>query len=526
MNMRTRILGLIFPLLALSAPITKPDDYAATSAWQFKNFKTKEYGWDIYRDTFIGIPPSEDPWSSAFDVLFYNQLYKSKLSKSGNCYGMSLLSLMILKNGGHLGYCAPIPQYSGDIFGTMTLPNGDDAGPSDPMLRRAINIMHGHQVNLPTLQYILDIIAQNANRNGSFAYNRFVTLQMQNDLTLVSVTKTLNPDDGGHTMVAYRAQDFGGGNRRLYLYDPNRTWADPMSRTWYQTEQNFIQISGNSWSFDHGDGIWSGDPASGGNLIIIPISVTGPHSRSPASLGLQIIGKILTTLLVSGDSVKVEQVTDAEGKRLFNPGTHEVDTDPATGMKDMFLWYPSDEGSSTTKGERVLFKLGSSGGTLKVYLTSSDSGYTLRSLDARNQVSITARGGRGTDAITFHHAGGAAARVSLENGRGTGEYDVQFVQATQPRARLQVLTSSRMQIPEGSTVELALTNQDRALSVSSPIAPVQYDLEMKTITRYGETSLDRRGIVQAAGTVQTVQPQDWLNLQKSEILERRTSLGQ
>jgi hypothetical protein len=386
--------------------------------------------------------------------------------------------------------------------------------------------MHGHQVNLPTLQYILDIIAQNANRNGSFAYNRFVTLHMQNDLTLVSVTKTLNPDDGGHTMVAYRAQDFGGGNRRIYLYDPNRTWADPASRTWYETDQNFIQINGNSWSFDHGDGIWSGDPASGGNLIITPISLTGPHARTPASLGFEIIGKILTTLLVSGQSATVEQVTDGEGKRLFKPGTYEVDTDPGTGMKDMFLWYPSDQASIATKGDRVFFKLGNSGGALKVQVTSSDSGYTLRSMGARSELSVTARGGRGTDVITLYHTGGSATRVSLENGRGTSEYEVQFIQSTQPRERLQVLTSRRMRVPEGAPIEVEVTDQDRALAVSSPTATVQYDLEMKTVTRRGEASLDRRDVVQSAGTVQTMQPRSWQNLRTTEILERVRSLGQ
>src|SRR5258708_17959433 len=104
-------------LIALGLPVARSDDYAATSAWQFKNLKDPTFSWDLYRDTFIGIPPNEDPLSSPFDVLFYENLYKSKLSESGNCYGMSLLSLMILQNGGHLGYCAPIPQYSGDIMG-------------------------------------------------------------------------------------------------------------------------------------------------------------------------------------------------------------------------------------------------------------------------------------------------------------------------------------------------------------------------------------------------------------------------
>ena len=79
--------------------------------------------------------------------------------------------------------------------------------------------------------------------------------------------------------------------------------------------------------------------------MIIPISVTGPHSRSPASMGDQIIGQILTTIFISGSDAQIEQVTDAQGRRLFKPGTIEVDTDPATGMLRMLPWYPSDQGS-------------------------------------------------------------------------------------------------------------------------------------------------------------------------------------
>src|SRR5262249_43984234 len=158
-----------------------------------------------------------------------------------------------------------------------------------------------------------------------------------------SITKDLNPNDGGHTLVAYRAVDLGGGSKKIFVVDPNRTWGNPSDQTWYNTESNFIQITNHAWSFDMGgsDGTWSGDPGNGGNLVITPISVTGPHSRSPASLGDTIIGKLLNTLLLSGDSARVEQVTDSRGRRLFKPGTSELDTDPATGMGNTFPWFIS-----------------------------------------------------------------------------------------------------------------------------------------------------------------------------------------
>jgi hypothetical protein len=517
---RIRIILGAVALITSSIPAGAQSDYAAKSAWQFNNFKCcppmpppdPTFSWELYRDSFIGIPPTEDPVSSAFDVLFYQQIYKDKLAKDGNCYGMSLLSLMILKNGGHLGYCAPVSQYSGDIFG--------QTGPTDPMLMRAINIMHGHQVNLPTLQYMLDIIASHANRDGAFAYTRFTDLKLRQDLTLISITKSLNPNDGGHTLVAYDAQDLGGGNKRIFVYDPNRTWADPASRTWYQTGQNYVQISGSSWSFDLGTtGTWSGSPASGGNIIITPISITGPHSRTPASLGGAIIGKILNTLLLSGQSARIEQVTDANGKRLFKPGTFEVETDPSIGMKNMLPFFPSDQTRAGDNGGLILFQLGSSGGLLKVQVTGSESGYTLRSIGAQSQVIVTARGGRGTDVISLHQIGSSEPRIRIENRRGTSEYDVRFIQATRPRELLHVLSSTRVRVPADAQVEFGVSDRDRALSIYSSSATLQFDLELKTVTREGEKSLARKGVALAPRTQQIVQPQNWLKLQDTEVIE-------
>jgi len=509
-------------VVALSAVASRGDDYAKDNGWWFRNFKDPTLSWDIYRDTFIGIPPTESAAASLFDALFYTKICKTELAKTGNCYGMSLLSVMIRKRGGHMGYCMPVPQYSGDIAGDCSKPTG----PSDPALRRAINVMHGHQVNLPTLEFILDVIAKHKNRDASYAYDTFAAVLMQEGPALVSITKELAPGKSAHTMVAYRAEDLGSSGRRIYVYDPFRSWADSDStvRDWYQTNQNFIQINGTSWSFplrgwSCGVETWSGDPASGGNIVIIPASVTGPHSRSPASLGGGIIDQILNTILLSGGSAEIEQVTDAQGKRLFKPGTYEVDTDPATGMRNMFPWTPSGQaGPQTGSNSTILFQLGSARGALTVRVKGSQSGYTLRSMGARNQVSVTARGGQGTDAITLAHPGSSDARIELANTRGTSEYDIEFIQATGPKEALHVLSSNRMRIPDGARVELAMTDQSRALTVSSPTANIQYDLELRAVTGKETQSLNKTHVTQAAGTLQTVQPRSWADLQKTEVL--------
>jgi len=502
-------------VMCVLAALARAQHYAERNAWHFDNFKDPTYSWEIYRDSFTGIPPDYDPWSSAFDVLFYDQVYKDKLSANGNCYGMSLLSLMILKKGGHLGYCVPIPQYSGDIFA--------GGGPSDAALRRAINIMHGHQVNLPTLQWILDIIAQSKNRDGAFAYSVWQDTKLKKDLALISITETLNPADGGHTLVAYDAQDLGGGNRRIYVYDPNRNWANPgmAGRGWYTSGQNFVQINGSSWTFTMAgtSGVWSGSPASGGNILITPASVSGPHSRSPASLGDQIIGKVLTQLLLTGAAAKIEQVTDANGKRLFRPGTFEVDADPSTGMLNMIPWIPSDQVERRRDLGHMFFRLGGPSSALTVQVRGGDAGYTLWTGGPRNQVMVKSRGGRGTDQITLLEPGAAGSRILLHGRRDAEEYDVQFVQATAARDRVHILRSSRLRIPNGDRVTLSAADYSQVLEIESHAGTIHYDLELQTLTRQGVETLVKRSITQQAGALQTFRPRDWSDLKSRDVIE-------
>jgi hypothetical protein len=517
--MKSRVTSLLLTAF-LVCPV-QADDYASKNGWRFLNFSDPTFSWDLYRDTFIGIPPSEDPFSSAFDVLFYEQVYKSKLSADGNCFGMSLLSLMIQKNGGHLGYCGPVTQYSGD-------PTSTAMGPTDPMLRRAINVMHGHQVNLPTIQFLLNIFAQHFNRDGAYAFDQFNYWQTRGDLTLVSITKDLNPSDGGHTLIAYRAVDLGGGNKKIYVLDPNRTWGSTTDQAWYDTESNFIQITNHAWSFDMGgsDGTWSGDLASGGNIVITPASVTGPLSRSPASLGDTVIGQLLNTLLLTGDGARIEQVTDARGKRLYKPGTTEIDTDPSTGMVNMIPWFLSDQRSGKRQiGAVLLFQLGSSGGALRVSVSAGPAGYTLSSTSGRTITSVSARGGMGTDVLTIRNPGTAVTSVSLENQRGASEYDVTITRAKTPHSQVRLLSASRLRINGEGVVEIGLANAGEGLEVSSRQAALRYDLTLTQITRRGPEAITRSEVIQNPGAARTVQPQDWQKLKTAQVVEQWRTLA-
>jgi len=529
--------------MAIQAPA---QHYAEVNGWWFHNFRTSsgipgsaDFPWDLYRDAYLGILPTRDPWSSGFDVLFYDLVYEKELGSKGNCYGMSLMSLLIVQKGGHLGFCAPLSQYSGDISGTSCCDNKGNAfytGPSDPRLRRAINQMHGHQVNLPTLKLILELIAKAKNRDGSYAYNQVLYYKMRNDPTLVSVTKSLNPDDGAHTMVAYDARVFNG-QKRIFLYDPNRTWGNPSAsqRGWYQSNRNYITIDSTgsgSWHFHHSDSsgvpkYWSGSPSSGGNIMITPISVTGPTSRSPSSLGLN-VSDILTTFFIAGDGAGLEQVNDSKGKRLFKPGTMEVDINPATGMLNMMPWYASDEdglaGDARGSGT-VYFLLGNPGGPLDLQIRSGSTGYRLHVAGPRSHLLIQARGGRGRELLTIQDIGTAAPSLTLRNTAGMKEYEVEFTQIIQPAERASVFRMTKLTVAQNAPVELRITQNQTALEVTTLESAVGYDLELRSRTRKGEKVIEQPHLQIQAGHSQVVQPRSWLNLRKEDLQREVRAIG-
>ncbi len=475
--------------------------WTADNGWAFRNFDTAEFSWELYRDTFIGIPPTRDPAASGFDVLFYDYVYKSELGANGNCYGMSLTALLILEKGGHLGFCAPCAQYSGDLSATA-------AGPTDPRLYRAINQMHGHQVNLPSLKQYLEIIALAKNRDGLFAFEQAQYYALRDDPVLVSITKSLSPIDGGHTMAVISALDFGVNDKRIYLYDPNRSWYDPASQSWYTGGSNYIRIkSDRSWEFVMAGGTtWSGNPSSGGNIIITPISLAGPRARTPSSMGLNAL-TFINEFFIYGSGSDLEQVTNSQGKRLFKPGTKEIDTDPATGLLNIVPFYPSDQGAPYDFS--IYYQLDNPGGELDVQVRNR-GGYRLDIAGMLSHLRLEAIGGEGSDIFRIRDMGTASPSLILFNNAGAQSYNATFTQIVRPGQEARVFKMTGLQSEAGLPVQLQIVQNQSALELFSEKAHLAYNLEIERRLVGGVIDTVRLPAVQLdPGNIQVIRPPDW-----------------
>lgn len=501
--------------------------YAEEFGWFFVNFDTPILEWDRYRETFIGIPPERDPVSNGFEVLFYDQVYREELSSGGNCYGLSLMSLLMRKKGGHLGYCLPVHQYAGD-----SLPPYN--GPSDPVLLRRINQMHGHQVNLPSLRFYLDIISQGKNKDGVYAWQQADYYLQRDDFVMVSITGSTSPQDGGHTMVVYDISEVMG-EKRIWLYDPNRSWYNEEQRLFYTANipsnaSNCIRIEDNGdWWFEKAsddldtDGnefeTWSGGPGGGGNIMIIPVSVAAPRTRSPVSLGLDSVAEFVNTFTISGEGAELRQVTAAGGRRLFQPGGKEIDIHPDTGIRNVVPWFPSEGGSRYTF--ETYFQLGAPKGALNFEVQPGAEGYRAGIGGRRGVIQIVARNARGLDGFAVAKPGTPYPSLELRNTGEAESFDVTFTQIVRPGAETRTFKLENLQIQPRAELRLGIGANQSELIVSGPRTAAVFDLTVIKNENGAEESARLTGQRIEAGEAAGIGPRGWDRVAKETILIRK-----
>lgn len=565
--------ALVLFLLGLGCAISQgplqaqDTEFVEEHSWRFDNFQTFEdlpwtgnLSWELYRDTFIGIPPTQSVASSGFDVAFYTAIFERELTEPGNCFGMILLSYLIQEKGHHLGLCAPVRQYEGDNTGTGVDLDGDGndddvdgdgsvdtnwtrgpTGSDSTEVRRAINRMHGHQINLPTLRHLMDILQQHANRDGNFAFEQARKYIEKEGAAPISVTQSLSPQDGGHALLAYdtRVQRNNSGTvqtKEIFVYDPNRPW-NTADSTWYQNGNNVITIDAQTgeWTFDMaGPDTWSGEPAGGGggvvdyslgdvlggadqhggNLVVIPASVTAPKARGPGSLGLS-APSLANTIAIYGDGASIEGASSPDGP-----------------LDNVVPWYPSDtppDGGRYDFGVYVV--LGEPEETIDLEVQSGENGYQLTLAGPNSHLDIQSKDATGTDVLSIENLGSARPGLGLRSASGA-PYRIAFHQQNmtvdfERETRSFVLPEFRP--PSEASVHMRVGGAgENAFSVQSPEVDLQYDLQVERVVGDDVQTLTQQDLQVPAGRQQVIQPKQWqslregaLQIQEQQLVEPR-----
>lgn len=345
--MKTRYLIFALTVCLLVAPGAQAQDqnWVKNNTWYFDNFVKDILPWSMFRETFIGVAPSP---AADFDQVFYDNLYKDQLAAEGHCYGIDVMAMLMLKNGGHLGYCHPPYMYSGTIASNTNpdpMPSNDSIGPADPNLKMAIGLVHGNQINHGFLSYLLDVIAIAKSRDGRYAYDQVNFYLAQNDPPVISITKDISPADGGHVIIPFFTKNMGA-TKRIYVYDPNRSYYKTglNGRLFYTMDSNYIEVNNatGAWKFNMGTSaspsFWSGSPGGGGHCMVIPLSVAGRRDRLPQSL-LADGAYALNTIFIFGN-VQVEQFSNLSGdKRFYNDARTDMEPCEENRMNNIMPFF-------------------------------------------------------------------------------------------------------------------------------------------------------------------------------------------
>lgn len=442
--------------------------------WGFVNFGTPSFGWDIYRNSFYGIPvDSGTSWFTApFDKLFYDLAFETTLADpsgtgggAGNCFGLSILSLMINNYGGYKGFCAPTIQYT-DVDA-----NGS---PTTPGLLRAINIMHGHQISLLFIQSVIEQANGGHSLDAAYAVTRAQQDIAREGPVIVSITKGLLPTGGGHAIIGYAVENNGPGKYKIKVVDPNRIWHDTSARHrgWYTSDSNCVYVDGHKWSFSmagrpvpwptdgRDDTVPGGTPGSG-NLTIFPISVAGPTSRTPSSLGLGVT-QLLTRVFIMnrGGALRgrISQVENADGKRLFrDPEQYVVDWDTATGICGMVPYYPM---AAPPNGLLWPFELYFHKGPLNaasVDFNTGEGNAEIVAGDNRGYVRIRCDDADLSARLRYSGLGSAQPTVIVENASQPTVVDIELLVPVQPGTTNRVWKLTGVEIPANAQTAIRLS---------------------------------------------------------------------
>ena len=536
-NYRRYSLLLLAGLFLLLSDATAQEEHPAeTYGWGFVNFGTPSFPWDIYRNSFYGIPvDSNTSWFTApFDKLFYDLAFETTLADptgtgggAGNCFGLSILSLMINNYGGYKGFCAPTIQYSEtDMSGA----------PTTPGLLRAINIMHGHQISLAFIQHVIEQVNGGHSFDAAYAVNRATQDIAREGPVIVSVTKGVLPTGGGHAIIGYAVENKGGGKYWIKVVDPNRIWADTGAgdRGWYTSDSNNVYVDGHHWSFS-----MAGRPVpwpceddttapggcvpnpGGGNLTIFPISIAGPTSRTPSSLGLgvtQILSKVFIMNKEGALRGRILQVHDAEEKRLFaDSSIYKVDWDSTTGMRAMVPFYPM---AAPPNGVLWPFELYFHKGQLN---SASVDFYT-----GEGQAEIVAGDNRGyirifcdkpevSARLRYNGLGGAEPTVIVENASEPITVDIELLVPIQTGTTNRVWRLKDVSIPAKS---------EEGIRLSVDLyggATVQGHSSKESTLTYEQLSLNAKQNVVAEHVV--VVPMEGKTISSGEWVERKGKAG-
>ena len=359
-------------------PLTRDFD-AALNGWNFNNWgEPSPFDWDLFRDTYLGINPTQDCVQAPLDCAFY-EIFKNSAA-GGNCGGMSLLALALFKYGGYMGFCSPAGFYTGT------------SEPDRADLHRAINIIQARQFSVGGIENFLDVVDAGNLNDAEAAYARIEEGLGSNNFCILSLANGVF-GDAAHTVIPYNCYS-SGGTKYLELWDPNFP-ADDNPGHYGSPACRMVINSSTDWEYTaSGTGNYPYRGSNNGWCFAIPMSLVLPKDRHP--LTLDMVFDALQTAFLSGNGAAVSQISDEEGHTFYKTEktVHnqrgDIELDPSKRLKGVICWpWFNANGNGTQPGELYFIRGTASRSALTFTVSGTD--YEFTHFKGRNMLALEGR---------------------------------------------------------------------------------------------------------------------------------------
>lgn len=525
----TAVLCWFFSLSALYQP--EPD------GWSFYNYlmtTDSDELWEIYSMAFLGVA-EEKSNASADDELFYD-LVISNYGGHASCFGMSLLSLICNREGGHLGVCSPVFEYEGSVVKDAS---DHYAGPDLEIVRQSISVMHLRQLSLPMIDKLIDRFNDHNWSDPLYAYNEIKTALASSDYPLLSfmpasieAIEALGAGAEAHTVVPYDFEDTGS-TYRIYIYDPNKPYNVESAFYDTPTRVNYLEIdksgANHDWKYpadyptsDYG---WEGSSMGPWTFIATNISDAKYKTTHPLSAGY--LTDKIGSLIFAGDG-SASQIKDEGGKQFYtySSGSMELEKDPAKKTDNIIRW-PFFHGNGEIS--ELYFMKAVDGKDYEVDIEGKSQGYSCTFLQGGNEINLKIGSGKGgSDKLLIRKIGTSNQEVEIKSRRDLKQISLQIGVKLPNKDGRRYFKLSKLDIEKNAPVIMKISPSRDALEIKSEIKTINYQLELKQVDKERTIELAPQQMTVQPGKIQKIKPLNWneLNKETLEIKEQQIKVKQ
>jgi hypothetical protein len=506
----------VFLVLALvvRVPISGQTKFSPEKdGWHFENWGEEgpncigscDFSWDLFRKTYLGIYPNNNPVAAPLDCGFY-EIFKNCAEK-GNCGGMSVLALALFKYGGSLGFCSPAKFYTG-----TKAPDRED-------LHRAINTIQARQFSASGISRFIDAVDRGTLNNAVAAYDNVEEQLASGDYPVIWIaTDTLG--DAAHTVIPYHIEEYGG-QKTMYIWDSNHPYDDNQTRYDNNTENKLIINGPTDWSYTSGSTSYDG----GGWCLCVPMSDILRKSRHPFAVDIAI--ETLQTLFVGGPGATVSQINDEEGHRLYNNNNDihtsfsELETDPNKRIKGLVRWPWLGQGKEGKLPGELYFIQAPRGDLPDLEITLSGKKYNTLIHVAGNLIEIDSDSSmQARDIIKLRRMATEFQSIEINTTGIHRKFNIKKLRSDIGTRNYRSFNVKNLILDPNVPVNVSLTRDFKDMEISSKDKTVDFELNIIQSVGGKTTVREVRDLSTSPGKLLRISPKNWKKLDSTEIIKK------